>query len=600
MGYKYKSIMDIMEMINIGDIYLPAIQRNFVWDPWQIESLFDSIMRGYPIGTFIFWYISKAEADKYIFYKFIQNYHDRDNNLNEIAPHPELKDNIIGVLDGQQRLNSMYVALQGTYAYKNPHARWDDDKAFPKRKLYINLFKKEEPTEEETEIDSKEEEQNFLYEFKLLTDNESKEINDNKLWFSVREVLKWEGDPSLNIDRYYDSLLDKEDINKSLKDIIEQRRDQVKQMLRILYRCIVEDKLISYYQVKEQELDDVLDIFIRVNSYGKPLTKTNLLLATIVAIWKDGRDEIESFIKHLNQKGDNSFYFDNDFVMRACLVLTDCPILFKVKGFRADKIEKIRDEWEEIKSAIDKTVDLIVKFGFDGKTLTSQNAIIPIAYYIKKGGDVKGSVDDIKKYLIHALLKQIYGGQGDKVLSDIRDVIGDMIKSDGKFSFNRLLNKKLPGNKSLMMADKEISEILEYEKGPYTFMVLSLLYPNLKFEQVKFHQDHIHPESLFTEAKLKSHGIPQELWGDYISKANKLPNLQLMEGTENEQKNGTTLEEWLNGKDKYGKPYVADVQKFKMDNYIPPEASTNFKDFLDFYNQRKNLLKEHIEKILTQ
>ena len=132
--YQYK-IKDIVEKIGRNDFYLPAIQRKFVWDCQQIESLFDSIMRGYPIGTFLFWFVSGENKNNYTFYKFIQEYHERDRSRNEIAPKPELKEEIIGVLDGQQRLGSMYVTLQGTYAYKKPHARWENDSAFPKRKF---------------------------------------------------------------------------------------------------------------------------------------------------------------------------------------------------------------------------------------------------------------------------------------------------------------------------------------------------------------------------------------------------------------------------------------------------------------------------------
>ena len=58
-------------MINYNKIYLPAIQRKFVWKPNQIEKLFDSIMRGYPIGTFLFWDLEENNVNKYTFYKFI-------------------------------------------------------------------------------------------------------------------------------------------------------------------------------------------------------------------------------------------------------------------------------------------------------------------------------------------------------------------------------------------------------------------------------------------------------------------------------------------------------------------------------------------------
>ncbi|TKY91103.1 MAG: DUF262 domain-containing protein, partial [Candidatus Methanomarinus sp.] len=98
MGNEY-SIKEIMEMIGRNEIYLPAIQRKFVWKYEQIESLFDSIMRNYPIGMFLFWFVRGEKKNEYTFYKFLQNYHERDRKFNEIAPKPELKEEIIGVLD---------------------------------------------------------------------------------------------------------------------------------------------------------------------------------------------------------------------------------------------------------------------------------------------------------------------------------------------------------------------------------------------------------------------------------------------------------------------------------------------------------------------
>jgi len=171
MRYDSKSIKEVIEMIGRNEIYLPAIQRKFVWKPEQIESLFDSIMRGYPIGTFLFWFVRGEKKNDYTFYKFIQGYHERDGYLNEIAPKPELKEEIIGVLDGQQRLSSMYIALQGTYAYKKPYARWNNDNAFPRRKFYFNLFK----------VPTGEEEENLIYELTLRKIEKVLPLNHGKV-----------------------------------------------------------------------------------------------------------------------------------------------------------------------------------------------------------------------------------------------------------------------------------------------------------------------------------------------------------------------------------------------------------------------------------
>ena len=592
MSYEYKNIKKTIEEIGENVIYLPAIQRKFVWKHEQIESLFDSIMRGYPIGTFLFWFIRGEKKDEYTFYKFLTEYHERDKYRNEIAPKPELKEEIIGILDGQQRLSSMYIALQGIYRYKKPHARWDNDDAFPIRRFYLNILK----ALIEKEGDD------FIYEFKFLTDEEAKQIDRGHLWFLVREVLTWGEDPE--IDGYYDNLLEQQDISDEVKEAIKEKRKQIKKTLRILHKRLVGDKLINYYRIEEQDLDSILDIFVRVNSGGNILSKSDLLFSTIVANWEKGRDEIETFLEHINKKGDG-FWFDNDFIMRSCLVLTDCPVLFKVKTFKRENIEKIKNEWKNIESAINKMIDLLVEFGFNGESLTSQNAVIPVAYHFIKGGNGSSeSKKEIRKYLIRALLKQTYGGQGDQVLSNMREALrekegkDDYMLKQTDFSFDQLLRAKLPGNKSLEVMGDDIEEILEYKKGPYTFMVLSLLYPNLKFGQVKFHQDHIHPASLFTDATLKKCGITKEKWERWQYMRDRLPNLQLMEGRENESKNKTPFKDWLHGRDTDENPNITDIAKFKKDNYIPDDVSLDFDNFKDFYETRKNMLRDELKKIL--
>jgi hypothetical protein len=411
----------------------------------------------------------------------------------------------------------------------------------------------------------------------------------------------WGKDPE--IDDYYDSLLERKDISNNVSKSIEKKRKQIKKILRILHQRLVLEKLINYFTIKEQDLDNILDIFVRVNSGGTVLSKSDLLFSTIVASWQEGRKKIETFLENINEKGDG-FSFDNDFIMRSCLVLTDCPVLFKVRSFRKENIDRIKNEWVKIKSAVSKSVDLLVDFGFNGDNLTSQNAVIPIAYYFVKGGNSDPrSKTELRRYLIHSLLSKTYGGHGDRVLSGFRESLrkedaDTYVLKQNNFSLDQLADAKLPGKRSLKITEEDIEQILEYNKGSYTFMVLSLLYPNLKFGQVKFHQDHIHPTSLFTEAKLKKHGIPQKRWEEWQEKKDQLPNLQLMEGRENESKNKTPFKQWLHGTDANGNSNVIDIDKFKKDNYLPDGISLEFRYFEGFFETRKNLLRKEIKKVL--
>ena len=80
MSYEKKTIRTIIEEINSRKIYLPAIQRKYVWDDEQITRLMDSILLGYPIGTFLFWKVRKSVVNKkeYSMYEFIKDFHERD------------------------------------------------------------------------------------------------------------------------------------------------------------------------------------------------------------------------------------------------------------------------------------------------------------------------------------------------------------------------------------------------------------------------------------------------------------------------------------------------------------------------------------------
>ena len=584
MSYESMKIREVIEMIGTNEIYLPAIQRKFVWKHTQIEKLFDSIMRDYPIGTFLFWFLNGEKINEYTFYKFLQNYHQKNKYLNDIAPRPELKDRIVGILDGQQRLSAMYIALQGTYAYKLPYYHWKNEKAFPVRKFYLNLF-----NINNTESDC-------VYDFKFLTEKEASKVDENNLWFLVKRVLKWK--KASEVNKYYREI-EGQFNDPEIIEILQPKQDDIDDILTDLWHKLTNSEIINYYKIDEPDLDNILDIFVRVNSGGTILSKSDLLFSTIVAHWEEGREKIEELIQHINEKGDG-FYFDNDLIMRSCLVLTDSPVLFKVGNFKQENISKMKDEWNNIKDAINKTVDLLVEFGFSGETITSQNAIIPIAYYFIKGGQINKEIkSEIKQFLIHGFIKQVYGGQGDRVLSNIREGLREKDNNDSyqlknsKFSFDDILAIRLPGNKSFKITEDDLEEILDYKKGAYSFMVLTLLYPHLRYDQVKFHQDHLHPHGLFNKTGFQQNNISEDDWESYLNLKDRLPNLQLLKGSENESKNKTPLKEWMTKKD-----IIPDLDKYKNDNYISNDVSLAFNDFNVFFKKRRKTIKNTLKDIL--
>lgn len=567
MSYEGKKISDIIQQIDGKKIYLPAIQRKFVWGIEQTTDLFDSIMKGYPIGTFLFWKLKGEDIKPYTFYSFLLHY-DVRKPYNETTATPETKDEILAVLDGQQRLSSMYVALQGSYAFKRPYARWDDDSAFPKRKLCLNLLYKPDGDGEEAESN---------YDFRFLTDREIENTDEENFWFPIRNVLEWKTVA---------------ECNKYAKEKGYIENGTFTDNISLLWHRFTQEKLINYFEIDNPDIEGILPIFVRINSGGTPLSKTDLLFSTIVATWQNGRQEIESLLQAINKKG-HGFYFKNDFIMRSCLALTDSPVLFKVKNFKRQNIQKIKDNWNKIQEAIIKTVDLIVEFGFNNETLTSQMAVTVIAYYLYNNATLNNQTkSEIRKYLILALLNRIYGGQPDQVITKIRD----SIKENGFIFSLTKINEKMDSDKKLTISDDRLEEILSESKGYYTFMVLSLLYPHLKLGQIEFHQDHIHPSSKFTSAKLKELGLieienGQPSWSDVYYKKDKLPNLQLLEGRENKSKNDTPFKEWF-------ETTIKNKEHYKGEHFIPKDIDLEFKMFHDFYDKRKEILKSKLQDIL--
>src|SRR3954454_24439680 len=133
------SVAEVLEGIHDRRYLLPAIQREFVWDTNQIRKLVDSVMLGYPIGSFLLWNVEPAKAAGFTFYNFLTDSHQRDHpyatKATVAAGHPT-----IAILDGQQRLTALNIAMYGSHAEKKKYAWWNSPDAFPKKRLYLDLL----------------------------------------------------------------------------------------------------------------------------------------------------------------------------------------------------------------------------------------------------------------------------------------------------------------------------------------------------------------------------------------------------------------------------------------------------------------------------
>ena len=566
-------IVEALGAIESSEYVLPAIQRGFVWRPEQIERLFDSLMREYPIGSFLFWTIGRDTIEQYKFYDFMLDYHERDN------PHCKsvgaiTRDRITAVLDGQQRLTALNIGLRGSYSLKLPRLRWNNQNAFPKRHLYLNILDEAE-----------ENEAGMQYDFSFLTSREAERRDETHCWYRVRDIL--EAKSGLDIHRFL--------VGRELGN-----QDRPFEILDRLQRVVHTERLIAYYEAEDRDLDKVLDIFIRTNSGGTQLSFSDILMSTATAQWKnlDAREEIHGTIDEVNRIG-GGFEFSQDFLLKAGLMLAGVSSLrFRVTNFNLGNMRLLEDRWEAVTDAVRAAVELVAGFGFARDSLTANNAVLPVAHYLYRRGIPDGFLsrpayrddrDAIRRWLTRSLVKRgVWGSGSDTLLTALRGVIDT--HGANQFPAEHLESAMRVRGKSLTFEDEEIDDLVESKDR--TFALLSLFYPFLDLQNNQFHIDHVFPKSRFSARRLRRADVAEEDIAQFQDRADRLPNLQLLVGKENQSKSDQLPKEWIaeSFDDRAASDYVV-----RHDLGDIPADMTGFNTF---YEARRARLRSKLRRLL--
>ncbi|NSP71376.1 DUF262 domain-containing protein, partial [Enterococcus faecalis] len=568
--------------IDNNEYVLPALQREFVWKPEQIERLFDSIMKGYPIGSFLFWNVQNENINKYEFYNILKEYHQRDarHNTKINISH---KDSVTAILDGQQRITSIYIALKGTYSYKIKGAWKNNDNAYPSRQLYLNIVSPNLDTNKDVQFD-----------FRFLTNEEAEDFTEDTLWYPVSDILQFEVGEMFTVIARYQELYRKNFPNESV-----EKTSYIMNSLGTLHQMMEKD-ILAYYEENSQEIDKVLDIFIRMNSGGTTLTYSDLLLSLATAKWQNlnAREEIYSLVDELNMIG-NGFNFNKDNILKAALVLTDKKnIKFRASNFDKQTTNLIETNWEKTKKAISLAVNLLSNFGFNGDTLIANSVIIPVVYYLYKidcpnnyleADRYLNDRNKIKYFVQISLLKRIFGGTPDSILLKMRENMQDL--SEG-FPLSKLL-KVRDTNKSLILTDEDIDYLLDTKIGKYSFTLLSVIFPAIDLKN-KFHQDHIFPSSKYKNKKnLREIGYSEEEITFIVEHIDTIVNLQLLEGIPNTEKNNKYFDDWVL------KRYNSNEE---LDYYLNRNLLNKVykkNEFIQMYTDRKEELRKRLLQNLS-
>lgn len=574
------TINEALLHIKNDEYLLPAFQRDFVWSAEQIERLFDSLMRNYPTNSMLFWKVKGATRTKWKFYKFIDTFILNASNkqiINPLFNQASSSNDFYAILDGQQRLTAMRIGLYGTYAYHESRKSWEySENSFPTRRMYLNL----------SQTGGIDDDCKYFFEFKKDIETNKKDFVidlDNNKWFKVNKI-----------EEYYYSGDDAGDYFAN-----ENLTKDEKQVINKLKQTIYNIPTITYYEEDEQNPDKAVKIFTRINSGGTFLDFSDIVFALIVSTWinKDAKTEIKDLKSQIEQKG---FSIDINYIVKSFLYLFNRSVKTEINSFTKDFCEKLESNWDKIKVCILSVYDLLKTFGLTSQTLTSNNATLPILYYlfhkniyINYSSKIQYEDDRkaIKQWLLSAIIRRTFGSTSDSTLQQIRKVFTDDINNkfiDDDFMFDgNELNKNIKNLGGLN--DESIENILLTQKDDrYAFSILSILYPNLDYKNNNFHKDHLFAETLYDT-------LPDEVKGRVSFKIyNSIINLQMLDSNENESKGSMALNKWVEQASR-----GMDTKSFFDNHLIPENVVLELSNIEEFLEKRKELLKTKLYNLLN-
>ncbi|WP_120955787.1 DUF262 domain-containing protein [Helicobacter mehlei] len=578
------SINEAMQKIKSREYLIPAFQREYVWGPEQVARLFDSLMRGYPISSMLFWEVKDESKKSWKFYDFLQHFrpvHKVHNQHFETAGHKDF----YAILDGQQRLTSLYLGLFGRYDIHKRNKKWtNEDKNFTSNYLYFNLTQSR-PTQLS----------DVGYEFLWLERDKTEAVfgdEHGQKWFRCGAVYDFK-----NLDEALDFAIE-QGLNK-------EERKRLLDFFTLIFNTPDQSK-INFYLETDQNPEKAVNIFIRINSGGTALGYADILFSVAIANWKeiDARTEIHDLVDQIkNNKG-----FENaskDLILKGFLFLFHNDIRYQIKSFGSGFIQAVEQKWKAIKVAFLETFELLKSFGLSGETLGAYNLALPLVYYIYHQNLSDHIVHSIgqqdnrasmKTWVLRAIVFKPLGASSDTTLSNMRRAFIKEFDAQSGVYFDQA-NMPFPQKaietegKYHQNVDSEFLEnnvLFVRSKDPKTFALLALLYPNLDYSH-KFHKDHLHPQSAYAKyQKLSEQGDfkPFEIYDSLV-------NLQMLDEHENKSKNDKPLERWVNencGQDREG----------FLQRHLIPNVDLSLENFGGFIEDRRKLLEDKFMEILNK
>jgi uncharacterized protein with ParB-like and HNH nuclease domain len=553
------TVYEALQNIKNGKFVMPAFQRQYVWSMEQIEKLWDSILLDYPIATFLFWHVDDDNVtwDTY-FCNFLSEVtfdsRKQADSVNYELSNIDVKITDTAVLDGQQRLTSLFLSLLGNAYIRQKFARRNNNGGLV-TKLLIELNKNKLTVDEE-EYNSKKYDIKFSEKVGKLSPTQ----------FEIKNILD---------KKFQDETTRPQAIEAAIVNVPADSKEYAREILNKLYNKIFLEKLIRYTEIQDMKQDDALEMFVRFNSGGKALRKSEITMSILEAYWPSAKTEFGKLLT------DSYARFGSDFIIRSALMLYGDVVKSNISKQIA---EELKNNWNQFKKAFKNLESVLKGMKIEVSRFSSSwNVLLPIVYFIYYDPNYNNNLEGIRAYLVRAVLFTYFQSGTTGKLQQMKSNINS---NDQEITVDMLEQMN-----DLRVTDGKIEDILNAEKGSRVagevLYYLSLDWTNKNF---KYEQDHLHPFDRFDGSKPIS--VSMEDWRRWRGNRNRLSNLQLLEGRSNGSKNDMRLVDYYND--------MNDEQKAKFckEAFIPDDVSLELEHFDEFYEKRKAILTEKIRVLL--
>ncbi len=356
------TIQELVAQIGANEIVLPEFQRGYVWTRDQVRKFALALYKRNPTGHLLIWKTAKPSG--------VRGAGSKEGTYSQL------------LLDGQQRLTSLYVLFEG-----KPPPFYGDEKLF--FDLYFNV-----QTEE------------FRYWQKTL-------MEGNPAWISVHAFLN-EG-----LNKLLDRIDKMSEIEKTLVQTNLARYNRLDSIRNYPYQ-------IDYLTNEELTVNDVVEIFNEVNSAGTPLTKADLAIAHMCTVWPEARTVLRDFSQGMNSNG---FGVDLDFLVRCIAAVSSGSVVLEGTFYRVGA-EDLKTAWKKVAASFEYLANTLRHEAYvdSVQDLPTRYVLLPITVYLARTGTSFRSAAQQAKFIRWMFLAGIwsrYSGSTESTLQKDISLLDD-------------------------------------------------------------------------------------------------------------------------------------------------------------------------------